>query len=180
MSIKISLLNKLPNQKGIALVETIAALGLAIVVITSLVSLSVFTLRTSTKGKLLLEASKVASDQIELVRAYRDDPARTWADFITAVGSCTEISQCHMLADISGAIPSLSVVSSIGNINDANGNLVSTYWFSVTDEIIESGDTSSVDVTDPVIQVKVTVQWRSGSQDQTTTIYTDISNWRNN
>lgn len=61
-----------PNQEGIGLVETIVALGLGVVVLTALVSLSVFTLRTSTRGKLMLEGSKRANEQLELVRAYRD------------------------------------------------------------------------------------------------------------
>jgi hypothetical protein len=169
-----------PNQSGIALVETIAALGLAIVVITSLVSLSIFTLRTSTKGKLLLEASKVASDQVEIVRAYRDDPSRTWAAFITDIGSCNSGSPCYMNADIAAVPPALSVNPGKGDILDSNSNVVSQYWFEVADVVSEPGDNLGVvEVTDPVVQIKVTVSWKSGVQDKTTSIYTDISNWRN-
>ena len=73
---------KMTYQKGVALVEVIAALGVSALVITALVSLAISTLRTSLDSKLLLEGTKLANREIEMVRAYRDKPDVSWEDYI--------------------------------------------------------------------------------------------------
>ena len=80
-------------QKGFALVEVIAALGVSALVITALISLSISTLRTSLDSELLLEGTKIANREVELVRAYRDgyeseDTPRSWENFISAIQNC--------------------------------------------------------------------------------------------
>lgn len=166
------------NQEGIALVETIAALGLAVVVITALVSLSIFTLRSASRGKLLLQGSKLASEQLELVRAYRN--ANPWSTFVTAVQSCDGTPYCYMT--ISGPPYTLAVGSGseYAYALDSSGQstegtpIETAYWFTVSDPI--NGD--AVTVSDNVVEIKVTVQWRLGPELKTTTIYTNVSNWR--
>ena len=71
------------NELGIGLVETLIAIGITTIIVTSMVSLSIFTVRSSLQNKLTLEGTQLANQQIEQVRAFRD--ARTWAEFLAAV-----------------------------------------------------------------------------------------------
>lgn len=168
------------NEKGLGLLETIAALGLAVVVITSLVSLSVYTLRTSNKGKLLLNASKIANEQVELIRAFRD--SISWTEFVEGINGTGGTPDCvngfcHM--EIDGSY-GLSVQAGSDYTEDSLGvstqgtPLETEYSFSVSDPI--NGD--GVSATDDVVRIEVLVEWRVGSETKSTRIYTDVSSWR--
>ncbi len=163
------------SEKGIGLIETIAALGLAIVVITSLVSLSVYTLRSSGRGKLLLRGSKSANEQLELVRAYRD--SRSWTEFVTAVNNsnCTNTNDCYMSVD-----SSYNLVMNSGVFTEEAGTVNElAYSFSVTDPVQEAGDnTNTISIADPVLRINIEVTWRVGNDPQSSHIFTDVSNWR--
>lgn len=156
------------NEKGLGLIETIAALGVAVVVITALVSLSVFTLRSSTKGKLLQRGSKLASNELELVRAYRDRQD-SWETFVLAVQGCSQASPCHM--EIAGT--SLSVGPN-ELVYDKDTAVETGVLFYVTDPINVDG----VSTADPVLRITVQTRWKISGQDNFSFIYTDISNWR--
>lgn len=167
------------NEEGLGLIETIAALGLAVVVVTSLVSLSVFTLRTSNRGKLFLRATKLANQEVELVRAFRD--AQLWTDFVNAMlgASCQDTNSdaaCSMSIDAS---KNLTVNSGPTRL-DVGGLNEITYYFTVSDPISESDDVQAgfVDASDPVLRINVTVEWDLGGETQSTNIYTDVSSWR--
>ncbi|MBU0534758.1 hypothetical protein KKC62_01085 [Patescibacteria group bacterium] len=144
------------KEKGIALVEVIAALGIAVIVITSLVSLSISTMRSSLKSKLLLEGSKIANREIELVRAFRDNSA-TWEDpgFLSIL-SCTS-SPCYMKVDGSGIAS--------GSAVDGSGTEAITRYFTVT---------NSADI----VRVSVSVTWKVGNDTHGAYVKTDLSNWR--
>lgn len=173
MSNKLKVLRK--SEDGIGLIETIAALGLAIVVITSLVSLSVYTLRSSSRGKLLLRGSKSANEQLELVRAYRD--SRSWDVFVNAVNAsgCANNGDCYMSVDNSYnlVINSGVFTEEAGTVNELS------YSFSVTDPVQEAGDnTNIISTTDPVLRINIEVTWMVGNDAQSSHIFTDVSNWR--
>jgi Tfp pilus assembly protein PilV len=154
------------DQKGIGLVEAILALGVAVIVITSLVSLSVFTLRSSTKGKLLLRGSKLSSTELELIRAYKDSGI-SWASFINAVDGC-EASPCHMIA--SGGLG----IASNERVLDAGTALETGISFTASDPV--NGD--GIDPTDSVVRVSVRVRWLVAGADNYSYINTDLANWR--
>ena len=161
--------NKL-NQNGIGLVETIAALGVAVVVITSLVSLALFTLRSSINSKLFLEGTKMANEEIELVRAYRDSSGMTWSGtpgFISNMSSCFGGSaKCFI---------------------DASGN---TLTVTASDEVFNTGtptelkrffrlsypDTGNANL----VRVEVEVSWSVGSIAKYSHNYTELANWKGN
>ena len=166
--------NKFKYQKGIALVEVIAALGVAVVAITALVSLSISTLRTSLDSKLLLEGTKVANREIELVRAYRDgesaeDVPRSWESFIDDVRDCTLIGlPCHI---DSGVVYSSKGVQNSGKPEEVE------WFFTVTDpDTADSINPSGY--YPPIVRISVTVNWTIGDQQKGSYVYTDLSNWR--
>jgi len=147
--------NEALRSRGIALVEVIAALGIAVVVITALVSLSIFTLRSSLRSKLMLEGTKIANRELELVRAYRD--TNTWDDFTDGVILC-EDSDCSM--DLSGTIVNYS--------SSVQGTGVETITRSFTVNFISSD----------MVRINVTVTWNIGSDVKGAYLYTDLTNWR--
>ena len=171
--------NKIDNkikklQKGFALVEVIAALGVSALVITALISLSISTLRTSLDSALLLEGTKMANREVELVRAYRDgyiseDTPRSWEAFINAVYACTIDTPCHM--DTAGGEPLQGYLT-----EPPTGAKAVTRSFTVTD--IEGNDITDPSNPPSVVRISVSVTWAVGDQQKGSYIYTDLSNWR--
>lgn len=157
-------INKL-NQKGIGLVEVIAALGLTIMTITALVSLALYTMRSSLQSKLTLEGSKMATREVELVRAYRDRSA-TWADFTTGLTSATCVvnpgsGSCHM--DNTSLTP-----------------LSGTGTETVDNQTVTRRFTADIDGADPnIVYITVTVSWSISGRTHQTNLYTYLTNWRN-
>lgn len=149
------------SEKGIALVEVIAAMAIAIIVITSLVSLSIFSLRTSLRSKLLLEGSKIANREIELVRAHRDN--NTWEQFISDVMSCGD--SCSMSLDGSGVVYNSTV--------EGSGTESLIRYF-----IAKNPNGSLVSIDDDIVRISVSVTWTIGDETKGAYIYTDLSNWR--
>jgi hypothetical protein len=149
------------NDKGIGLVETIVALGISIVVLTSLVSLSLYTLRSSQQSKYMLEASKLATEELERVRAVRDSNT-VWSTFKAAVLACTTGSPCR----VSNALV-------IGNVSppytDPENSQYARY-FTATETPAGSN----------IIRVSVTVSYAIGGQTKAVHNYTDLTNWRGN
>lgn len=145
--------------------EVIAALGIAVVAITALVSLSIATLRTSLDSKLLLEGTKIANREIELVRACRD--GKSWPNFITDLNTsnCDQPDGCHM-AD----------VSTIAAGSHAEGTGIET----VTRKFVVSVPEGALDSDPPpdIIRISVSVNWKIGDQQKGSYVYTDLSNWR--
>ena len=152
------------NQKGIGLVEVIAALGVAIVVITALVSLAIFTLRSSLQSKLLLEATKQANRELELVRAYRDISGN-WATFRSAIDDCYALSHCSMTLD--GATVQLQE-----NVSGSGLETITRYF------VASNIDGSQLSGTEEEVRIAVTVYWNVGGEIQETHVYTDLTNWR--
>lgn len=148
-------------EKGIGLVETIVALGISIVVLTSLVSLALYTLRSSQQSKYMLEASKLATEELERVRAARD--SMSWSTLVTGfkakVLPCDGTPKCYVTTALA--------ISSV----PATGEVVGTYYtryFTVTQPATD------------VLRIAVTVSYAIGGQTKYVRNYTDLTNWRNN
>ena len=167
------ILKKKKTQKGFALVEVIAALGVSALVITALISLSISTLRTSLDSELLLEGTKIANREVELVRAYRDgyvseDTPRSWVDFVTAVENCYGTTPCSMGIGGTDIIPNPS--------SEGTGAKQVTRSFVATQT---NGDSlAGVSPQPSVVRISVSVTWAVGDQQKGSYIYTDLSNWR--
>ena len=164
--------DKIKNQKGIALVEVIAALGVSAIAITALVSLSISTLRTSLNSKLLLEGTKIANREIELVRAFRDGEVpeggpRSWESFINAVKGCVALNPCYINDSDISVVPG-------SKYRDEDTPEEIKWSFVVSDPV----NNDSVEETDNIVRVSVSVNWTVGDQIKGAYVYTDLSNWR--
>ncbi|OGC50164.1 hypothetical protein A2W32_01320 [candidate division WWE3 bacterium RBG_16_37_10] len=162
-------LDNVKNEKGIGLVEVILALGISIVVITSLVSLSVYTLRNSLQSKLLLRGSKLANEELERARAYRDN-SPTWEQFVGGLLAANCTTACYInvsLAPVSGEEQT--------NPNYAT-RPTENLWRSFT--ISDPVNLDVVSTTDNVIRISVATRWEIGGVTKRTNVYTDLSNWR--
>lgn len=158
------------DQKGIGLIEVIASFSIAIVVITSLVALALYTVRASLNSKLLLEGTKIASREIERVRGYRD-ASLTWDEFIADIGasgadcSCASApcaKQCYMNTG------PLNPVS--GQVNETIDNQVVTRYFNVIPDAFDPNN---------IVRISVFVSWNVAGVAKSTHVYTDLTNWQN-
>ncbi|HLB51965.1 hypothetical protein A3F07_03275 [candidate division WWE3 bacterium RIFCSPHIGHO2_12_FULL_38_15] len=163
------ILKNINYEKGIGLVEVILALGISIVVITSLVSLSVFTLRNSLQSKLLLRGSKLANEELERVRAYRDN-SPTWAQFVGGLLTANCTTSCYLTSALTPASGEEQT-----NPNFATRPAENLYR-SIT--ISDPVNLDVVTTTDNVIRISVTARWEIGGVIKRTNVYTDLSNWR--
>lgn len=167
------------NNKGIGLIEVVAALAVSTLVTTSLVALTIFTLRTSLKTKLLLESSKLVTQEMEMIRAYRD--SNIWSDFRDIMLTNCKTSQnkpvCYMDKDAStGAITVKSDVyisdgSTAATIttDNVNGSKVARGFY-VTDD--------STDTPGTPIKINVVIQWNDSGEIKKNTMRADFTNWQ--
>jgi len=158
---------KMDLQKGFTLVEVVAALAISALVITALISLTISTLRTSLDSKLLLEGTKIANREIELVRAYRDNKDVSWVDFINNVRACSSDNPCHI--DSSGRPAS-------GKNSQGIGAEKVEWFFSVAD--VDSGGPIPAGNYPSTVRISVSATWKVGDKQKGSYIYTDLSNWR--
>lgn len=156
----------LKTSKGIALVEVIAALGIAVVVLTALVSLSLFTLRATLSNKLQLEGTKWATRESELIRAYRDQSDFTWAMFISNMTSCT--SPCCINTETDPiSVQHTYCVASAGTPEEVIWSFTAT---NLTGGALTPTDTTA--------RFNIKATWIVGGVLKQTNLYTDLSNWR--
>lgn len=156
---------KFKNQSGIGLIEVIAAFGITLIVLTALVSMSVFTLRSSLQSKLLLQGSKLANEELEMARAMRD--TTTWESFRTSMEACTV--KCSIYSSGSAfTVSQNEEVFSLGTAEETHR------YFKI------SNPNGALDGTENLLRVSVNVSWTLGGQAKNVYIYTDLSNWRGN
>jgi hypothetical protein len=158
-------------EDGVGIVEVIAALGLSIIVLTSLVSLSLFTVRSSLQSKLLLEGTKLANKQLELVRAARDS-ATYWENgsdgFLNQVIPCVPGSPCHMDS-------STLLVDGSSDIIDPGTAEEIEILFTASDP----NDGGNLVTTDEEVRISVIVRWTVAGDNKYARLYTDLTNWAN-
>jgi hypothetical protein len=158
-------LKLLKNEKGIGLVETIAALGISMIILTSLVSLSIYTLRSSLQSKLLLQGTKLANEELERIRAKRD--STTWSEFVTDLLS----SNCHT-SDGCYIDSSLNFIPGSETVGSGAEALQRVF-------VVSDPDGGSIDAATRVLRFSVKVDWMVGAEQKSAYIYSDLSNWRN-
>ena len=156
-------LKLLKTQQGFGLVEVIVGLGIAIIVITSLVSLAIFTLRSSLQSNLLLQGSKLANEELEAARALRDQSA-TWADFKAAMDGCLAPTKCSINTS-TWEVANVEEVLNSGTVRQLNR------YFQASYPVV--GNTN-------IIRISVSVSWNIGGQIKYAHVYSDLSNWRGN
>jgi Tfp pilus assembly protein PilV len=153
----------LAQQKGLGLVEVIAALGISVVVITSLLSLTLFSLRTSTQSTLLMEGTKAANYQMELLRAHRDQITTAWDtganNFVDSVVTCNTTTPCYVT-------DAFAVVQNSRRPTNAGSTQILTGFYATT----EPGGT--------IVHITVESSWSLGAQSKNTFVYTDFTNWQ--
>jgi len=159
------------DESGVGIVEVIAALGLSIIVLTSLVSLSLFTIRSSLQSKLQLEGTKLANKQLELVRASRDAAAE-WQNgtngFLDQITPCVVGNPCHMDAT------NLQVDGSSDVLNAGTPEETEVFFFAS-----DPNDGGNLVATDEEARISVVVRWTVAGNDKYARLYTDLTNWAN-
>ncbi|MFA6981671.1 MAG: hypothetical protein WC243_01440 [Patescibacteria group bacterium] len=157
------------DQEGIGLVEVIFSLGIAVVILTSLVALSVFTLRTSTQNKLLIKGSSLATQQLELARAYRDT-RDTWFDFVTGMALCDEGVSCY--------VTNALVLVDNDELEDIPGAEGVTVFFTTADCTNDDPENDLiVDLSADCVRISVQARWMVGGSPRYVHNYTDLSKW---
>jgi len=79
------------SQEGQTLIEVVAGIGLLVIVVTALIGMGIVALKTSTSARNRTVAAKLASEEVELVRAFRDstDSGKGFSNL-----SC--VAQCYI------------------------------------------------------------------------------------
>lgn len=161
------------NQKGVGLLEMVVALGIATAVIVSLVSLSLYTVRTSLRNNLFLEGTKLANREVELVRGLRDITP-VWKNEDTGAGFIDKIELCIRKSE-----------SDTNSCSMDPGNLENVIFDSTTEGTGPEAITRYFYITlpdpttDELVRVNVVISWQIGGETQYAYNYTDLSNWRN-
>lgn len=155
------------NYKGQGLVETILAVAVSVIIVTSLVSLAVFALRNSRQASYATSATQIAQTQIELIKAYRDNPNIVWADFTAIISTCGNPNgKCYFTQ---GAT---SVDFPVNHSGQDTSKSPFTYYYNLA---CVSGTCDSVGGT---VRAYVFVTWSVGGKTQSVYNVTDFTNWR--
>lgn len=160
----------LKNNKGLGLVEVIAALGISVVVITALVSLALFTMRTSLQSTQLMNSTKVVNEQLELVRTYRD--SNTWVDFTAGMEACRSLTKGCKFTSGTTTLPSATTLKTYSELGATE-----LYVYFQAQNPENSGATITSET--KVVRVSVYAKWLIGKDAKQTSLYTDYTNWQN-
>jgi type II secretory pathway pseudopilin PulG len=172
-------IDKRKKERGFGLVEVMLAFGVSVIIITALVSLATFVLKSATTSSRMMQGTRLVNREIETIRAVRDlyktDENLSWIDFYNAVNSlstpCRAISgtsvcpanSCHVELDN----------ESMGYIlpNSEDFDDISVCFGS---RIVES----SPGVTDPSkIDIIAIATWTIGEQQKYVHNYTRLADW---
>ena len=149
------------TEEGQSLVEIIVAVGLILTAVVALLSLATSSMKSSGFGVTKARATKLANEEMELVRAYRDSVVWSSFDDLTAAGGvadCSAANHCYIDSGL------LSVVFGGNNITTAPF----TRYF-ITDP--DGADQSKYRVT-------VHVTWTDQSGDHDVVMSSVLSDWQ--
>ncbi len=171
------------SKKGQGLVETLIAVAIAIIVVTSLISLAVFALRNSKQASYSSQATQIAETQLEFIRAYRDHPNITWTMFGNSSNSSSLLATClnsnasptcanaskfctFAKSNFSGTTPTVPTTS----VNTSTSPF--SYFFNLY------CTTAPCNVSSGTVRALVCVSWDVGGRVENIYNYTDFTNWR--
>ena len=182
------------DKRGIGLIEVIAALAIAVIVITALVSMAIFTLRSSLESKLLLESTKQANVELELIRALRDSYPY-WDDPADIEGFWDDISACEFIPPT--PLPSDFDPCNVSYISNDDRCFIDTSTGSLhaspaayrlyppganplsPDKIEIFFVIQSLDMLNQSIRASVYACWNVAGNTRSTSVHTDFTNWQN-
>ena len=140
--------NNFSSQRGQTLVEVLAGLGMILIVVTALIGMGVVALKASTSARNRTVAAKLASEEMELVRGFRDSEGFSNL-------ACSHASgKCHINA--SGGID--------GDTETVQTNF--TRYFTLSTVVAGK------------IKVIATVEWPESSGTKTTSVTSYLTDWR--
>jgi hypothetical protein len=157
--------NLLNHEEGIGLVEIILAFGVSIIVMVALVSLATFTLRAASTSSRMMQGTRLANQELEILRSVRDSYS-SWNDFYNVVHACSAdtacVSEsCYVTLSTSqisnGAKTSDDITVCFGSREVAAGTLT---------------DTSRIDII-------AVATWTIGGQRKYVHNYTRLTDWNN-
>ncbi|MCL5004075.1 MAG: hypothetical protein M1352_02275 [Patescibacteria group bacterium] len=150
------------NFSGQTLIETVVALAVVIVLVASLLSVSIVSVRSATLSRNQAVASQLAYKELENVRNARDS-SPTWSSFYNQFvsGICT--STCYTSCNSASCTLYSSGVKTV-TANDVG----TTFTVSISGSAISS-DT---------IQAKSSVGWTDSSGTHTQVLVTKFTAWQ--
>ena len=166
MSVKISDFKDV-GERGLGLVEVIVALGVSIIIITAMVSLAIFTLKTTTQSKGLLESTRQANKQMEKLRAYRDNYviSQSWENFYNSLIDGSGNGYCSTNCS-SGSVCYIDDSFTFYNVDDPNPAPSACFYAATA----VSGNTN-------VLNVVTVAPWKIGGVTKAAYNYSRLSNW---
>lgn len=114
------LTDQISNTEGQTMIETVIALAVVMILVSSLVSMSIASVRSASLSRNKNAASQLAYRESELIRVTRDG-SLTWADFTSNVSGGTCTTSCY--------VDPTSLIFSAGSTNEAS--LVSGTTFNI-------------------------------------------------
>lgn len=159
------------NLPGQTLVETIAAMAVAVIIITSLVGLSITSLRYSNLSQGRAVATQLVQEEIERVRIFRD---LNGLPLLTSTTNTSKLvcpsSGASFYIDRDGSDNlSLSAADRKESVT-VSGISFSRYFRTCVASLL-SGNPA-------VVQVTANVDWTDSSGSRVTRVTTYLSNWR--
>lgn len=153
------------NESGLGLIETVAALGVVVLVIGALVSLGITSLRASGSAKSAAIAGTLVDRELELVRIYRDN--NSWVDFEKTVDDCAAplLESCD--ATDSCYMDSVGAVLKGGEDEETRSGL----------DFIRCFNYISSDSTASKVHVIAVVEWTDFIGSHTTLAETYLTEW---
>lgn len=164
-------LSKKNSQSGLGLVEVLLAFGISIIIITAIVSLSTFVLRTSSSSSRMMQGTRLMSRELEIVRATRDkyvnQAGLSWETFMNEISPCKAINNGTVCGSLACTIniQTLEVTHTVG----VSDNI--TYCFG-SRPVVVGGQTA----TDKVDIISVAT-WTVGGQRKYVHGYTRLAKW---
>lgn len=167
---------KLKSTEGQSLIEVLAGLAMAVLIVAALINMVTASLRSANFAKTTSQATKYAQEAIEWLRSQRDLPGRTWDQFKLSLLS-TDNSKVWCVKDVTVGLPVVSGACAsdqyvcYGGCTDAE----KTIFFR---QITVARDLSNADR----LNIKVTVSWKDQAladhKSELTTILTNTGKWK--
>lgn len=153
----------LSDQQGQSLLEVVVSAALIMVAIVALVSLSMFGLRASDYGLSKVRAIKLANEELELLRDYRN--SISWESFKDLESSC-DSQKCYVELDDFGVI----------NIVDSGPEELADYY-SRSEDYYSRSFALACSQTEERCRVAVLVSWDERGQTRKVTLNTIFTYW---